>query len=86
MLRDTGDRYERDEQGMTSYADYRKSGERLYIDYVYTPEPLRGSGASGRLMTALAEDVRQKGLRVTPICGYAAAWYRRNDEYQDRLA
>lgn len=25
-------RYEMDEQGMTSWADYRLSGERLYID------------------------------------------------------
>ena len=85
-LRDTGDRYEREEEGMTSYADYRKSGERLYIDYVYTPEPLRGSGASGRLMTAVAEDARTKGLRVTPLCGYAAAWFRRNPDHQDVLA
>ena len=85
-LRDTGDRYERDEQGMTSYADYRRTGERLFIDYVFTPEALRGSGASGRLMTAVARDARAKALRVTPLCGYAAAWFRRNEQYQDLLA
>jgi uncharacterized protein len=85
-LRDTGDRYERDERGMTSYADYRKTGEQLYIDYVFTPEALRGSGASGRLMSAVARDARANGLRVTPLCGYAAAWFRRNPEHQDLLA
>jgi predicted GNAT family acetyltransferase len=37
-------------------------------------------------MTAVAKDARAKGLRVTPLCGYAAAWFRRNDAFQDVLA
>ncbi|HET6969913.1 MAG TPA: GNAT family N-acetyltransferase [Phenylobacterium sp.] len=82
-LRDTGQRYEMEEQGLTSYADYRRSGERLYIDYVYAPPALRGTGASSRLMTALSADAREKGLKITPICGYAAAWLRRSKEFGD---
>jgi len=85
-LRDTGDRYEMDEEGLTSYADYRRTGERLYIDYVFSPVPLRGTGASGRLMAALAADARAKGLMITPICGYAAAWLRRSHEFRDLVA
>jgi len=71
-------RYERDEQGLTSWADYRLTGERLYITHVESPPSLRGTGAAGRLMAAVAEDVRARGLKITPICGYAAAWLRRN--------
>ena len=82
-LRDTGARYEMDEQGATSYADYRRQGERLYIDYVFAPPELRGAGASGRLMAALAADARSKALKITPICGYAAAWLRRSHEFRD---
>jgi len=85
-LRDTGERYEHDEQGLTSYADYRVSGDRMYIDYVFAPVPLRGSGASGRLMEAVAADARRRGLKITPICGYAAAWLRRSDEFRDLVA
>lgn len=85
-LRDTGERYEMDEEGLTSYADYRKTGERLYIDYVFSPVPLRGRGASGRLMAALAADARAKDLKITPICGYAAAWLRRSHEFRDLVA
>lgn len=84
-LRDTGDRYEMDEQGLTSYADYRLQGDRLYIDYVFAPVPLRGTGASDRLMKALAADARTKGLKITPICGYAAAWLKRSHEFRDLL-
>ncbi|MDO8321698.1 MAG: GNAT family N-acetyltransferase [Phenylobacterium sp.] len=82
-LRDTGDRYEMDEQGQTSWADYRLSGERLYLDHVESPAALRGTGAAGRLMAALSADVRAKGLKITPICGYAAAWLRRSKEFGD---
>ena len=70
-------RYEMDEQGLTSYANYRRKGERLYVDYVFAPPALRGTGASGRLMAALAADAREQGLQITPVCGYAAAWLRR---------
>lgn len=84
-LRDTGERYEMDEAGATSYADYRKTDDRLYIDYVFSPPELRGSGAAGRLMSALSADARDKGLRITPICGYAAAWLKRSPEFRDLL-
>ncbi|WP_304175540.1 GNAT family N-acetyltransferase [Phenylobacterium aquaticum] len=82
-LKDTGARYEMVEQGLTSWADYRRAGDRLFIDHVEAPVALRGTGASGRLMAALAADVRAKGLRITPICGYAAAWLRRSQAFGD---
>ena len=82
-LRDTGERYEMDEEGLTSYADYRRQDGRLFIDYVFAPPELRGTGASGRLMQAVSTDARGKGLRITPICGYAAAWLRRSAEFRD---
>ena len=82
-LTDTGDRYEIVEDGQTVYADYRLTGDRLYIDYVFSPVSLRGTGASGRLMTAVAAKARADHLTITPICGYAAAWLRRSHEFRD---
>ena len=82
-LADTGERYEIVEQGQTVYADYRKTPERLYIDYVFSPEALRGTGASGRLMAAVAAQARADAVKITPICGYAAAWLRRSAEFRD---
>ncbi len=79
-------RYEMDEQGQTSWADYRLKGERLYIDHVESPPALRGTGAAGRLMKALAQDARNRGLKITPICGYAAAWLRRSPEFKDLVS
>lgn len=79
-------RFELDEQGHTAYADYRRTADQLIIDYVESPPPLRGAGTSGRLMTAIAEEARLEGLKIVPICGYAAAWLRRSKDYRDLLA
>lgn len=79
-------RFEMTEQGMTSWADYRLSGDRLYIDHVESPVPLRGTGASGRLMAGLAADARARGLKIVPICGFAAVWLRRSPEFRSLLA
>ena len=82
-LRDTGARYEMDERGLTSWADYRRVGDRLFIDHVEAPAPLRGTGASGRLMAALSADARDRGLTLRPICSYAVAWLSRSKEFGD---
>lgn len=79
-------RYELEERGLLAWADYRVDGSTMYIDHVESPVALRGAGTAGRLMQALVDDVRQKGLKVTPICSYAAVWLRRHPETQDLVA
>ena len=62
----------------TAFADYRVADDNLYIDYVESPVPLRGTGAAGNLMEGIMTIAAQKGYAVVPICGYAAAWMRRH--------
>lgn len=85
-LRDTGGRYEIDEQGETAYAEYRKQPGQLFIDYVFSPPALRGKGTAGRLMGLVAEEAKAHGLTITPICGYARTWLSRKPEYHDIVA
>jgi predicted GNAT family acetyltransferase len=68
------------------FADYRRLGDRLVIDHVEAPPSLRGTGAAGAFMQALADHARRSGLRITPLCGYAAAWLRRRPEHRDLIA
>lgn len=85
-LRDTGTRFEMDEQGQTCWADYRRKDGRLFLDHVESPVQLRGTGASGRLMAAIAGHAREGGMKITPICSYAAAWLTRSDAFRDLVA
>ncbi|MCM8738107.1 N-acetyltransferase [Azospirillum sp. A1-3] len=69
----------------TVFADYRRNGRTLVISYVEAPPSLRGTGAAGRLMEGVVETARAEGLKIVPLCGYAAMWIRRN-QHSDLLA
>jgi predicted GNAT family acetyltransferase len=37
-------------------------------------------------MAGVVADARARGLKITPLCGYAAAWLRRHPDAADLLA
>ncbi len=76
-------RFEMREDGEIVFADYRRNGDQLIIDHVEAPPRLRGTGAAGRLMRAIADRARSAGLTILPLCGYAASWLRRSADYRD---
>jgi len=76
-------RFEREEQGLTVFADYRRRDGTLFILHVEAAPALRGTGAADRLMREVAETARAEGLRIVPHCGYAAAWLRRHKDFAD---
>lgn len=86
MNNEGAQRFELEVDGSIAFADYSLSGNDLRIHYVEAPHELRGTGAAGRLMEGIAQLARDKGWCITPICGYAAAWMRRHDEYHSLLA
>lgn len=71
-------RYELHVGAHVAYASYRRTNQTLYIDYVEAPPELRGTGAAGQLMSRIVDDAKALHLDIVPICGYAAAWLRRN--------
>lgn len=68
------------------WADYAAQGHSRALLHVEADEALRGSGAAGRFMQHLADHARAEGLKLTPICGYAIAWFRRHPDQTDVLA
>ncbi|HEY1447052.1 MAG TPA: GNAT family N-acetyltransferase [Caulobacteraceae bacterium] len=70
-------RFEIGEAGQVVFANYRREGDRLYIDHVEAPMALRGTGAASALMEAIVEQARAEGRVIMPVCGYAAAWLKR---------
>ena len=79
-------RFELVEQGETAFANYSLSGDQLTIPYVEAPLALRGKGTAGRLMEGVVDHARKRDLKIIPVCGYAASWFRRNPEHQSVLA
>ena len=62
------------------FADYAVRGDVRVILHVEADPALRGSGAAGVFMQALADHARENGLKLSPVCGYAVAWLRRHPE------
>ena len=76
-------RFELIEDGLTAFATYRRSGDRVIIPHVESPPALRGKGSADRLMRAITAHAREQGLKITPLCSYARAWFRRNPDASD---
>lgn len=83
-------RFEQDFNGEAGaaqvWADYALRDGTYFILHVEADTTLRGTGAAGAFMQALAEYAREKGLKLVPRCGYAVAWHRRHPDYDDVLA
>ena len=75
-----------DGETRTVFADYAIQGDTRLILHVEADPHLRGGGAAGRFMQALAEHARAEGLKLAPRCSYAVAWLKRHPEYEDVLA
>jgi predicted GNAT family acetyltransferase len=67
----------------TVFADYAVQGNTRLILHVEADPALRGTGAAGRFMQALAEHARAEGLKLAPRCSYAVAWLKRHPEFDD---
>jgi uncharacterized protein len=78
-------RFELEENGAVVFADVRMQPGLMIIDHVESPVALRGTGAAGRFMAALAAEARARSLKIRPICSYAAAWLQRSAENADLI-
>jgi len=59
---------------------------QIIIDHTEVPPVFRGQGIGEALVTRAVEDARKKGLKIRPLCPFAAAQFRRHPEWSDVLA
>lgn len=78
-------RFELVEEGKLAIADYRLESGVLILPHVEADPALRGKGTAGRLMAGVLELARERGWKMRPVCGYAAAYIERHPEYTDLL-
>lgn len=78
-------RFELTEQGRLAFASYRISGNVISLLHVEADPALRGQGTAGRLMEGLLDIIREKGMKVRPVCGYADSYIQRHPHHADLL-
>lgn len=79
-------RYEMPLDGGLAFVAYRRNGDVLTLDHAEVPSALEGQGVGSRLVKATLDDVRMRGLKVVPRCGFIRAYLRRHPEYDDLVA
>ncbi len=55
----------------------------ISADHTNAPESMRGTGAALALVEFMIADARASGFRITPICPYVRAQYKKHPEWQD---
>ena len=69
--------------GYLSKVDYIQDGKNFVITHVGVSPELRGQGVAGKITQVSLEYAKEQGLRVVPMCSYAAAYIRKNPEYME---
>lgn len=64
----------------------RASAKLIIIDHTGVPEALRGQGVGERLVARAVTDARSEGFKIIPLCPFAAAQFRRHEEFRDVLS
>ena len=79
-------RFELAEGHGTAVASYRIEGDRISFTHTVVPEEMEGQGVGSRLVRAALDQVRERGLKVVPLCYFVKGYIERHPEYQDLLA
>jgi len=68
---------------VVGFSTYRMIGDRVVFLHTETDPQVKGRGIGTRLATGALDNVRERGLKVTPKCPFIAAYIRRHPAYQD---
>lgn len=71
--------------GHRAELEYEFSDGRMVITRTRVPDEISGRGIASRLTRTAFEHARGAGLRVRPMCSYAAGWAERHPEYRALL-
>lgn len=80
-------RYEALVDGEAAGASYyrERDGVRI-VTHTEVADEFEGQGVGSRLIAGALDDMRAQGLRVTPLCPFAAAYIERHPEYADLVS
>jgi uncharacterized protein len=61
------------------------SPDKMIIEHTEVDEKLKGKNAGGKLLHAAVEYARTNNIKITPLCPFAHAMFKKKPEYADVL-
>lgn len=74
-----------DERELAGLLDYRLSDDFIVLSHTEVLEGFAGQGLGSRLVRAVLEDLRERGMAVIPKCPFVVAWLHKHPEQHDIL-
>jgi predicted GNAT family acetyltransferase len=71
---------------LAGFAEYRLMPGRMVMTHTEIAPSFEGRGLGARLAADALDDVRGRGLTVTPLCPFIAKFIREHPEYRDLVA
>jgi predicted GNAT family acetyltransferase len=71
---------------IAAFVTYRLLRQRVVVLHTEVERAFTGRGVGRRLVQAVLDDIRVRGLRVTPICPFMSAFIERHPAYADLVS
>ena len=71
------------EMGLMTYS--HAGTDKLIIDHTEVDPSLKGQGIGYKLVEASVSYARIKNIKILPLCPFAAAVFKKRDDYSDVL-
>lgn len=72
------------EDGIVAELTYTKEDNGIMVlNHTETDPEMTGKGLASKLIAYIVDYARENGLKIDPICEYAAKQFERHKEYQD---
>jgi uncharacterized protein len=79
-------RFELDDGGVTVVLNYKLNGDVITLAHTETPVAARGRGLASRLVEAVLQQARARGLKIVPGCAFVRAYLDKHPEIRDLMA
>ena len=73
--------YEFHIEGLVPKIVYNKTGDKIYLIHTEVPNDLSGKGIANQLVRKVLEDVRERGLKLIPLCPFVKKYIQRHSEW-----
>jgi len=64
---------------------YQIARDTMWLLHVQVPQEAQGHGVASQLTRTALELAKERGLKVVPVCSFAATYIRRHPEYSAML-
>lgn len=62
---------------------FSMAGNKMIIDHTEVDESLKGKSVGIAIIKTAVEYAREKGIKIIPLCPFAAAMFRKHPEFSD---